>query len=69
MLLIYLHVKRQYLGKFVLFADDTNLFVEGETAEEAFKKANEVLSALNVYMILNKLHINMKNKIFRGYNR
>ena len=47
------------LGKFVLFADDTNLFVEGETAKEAFKNANEVLSALNVYMILNKLHINM----------
>ena len=47
------------LGKFVFFAVDTNLFVEGETAKEAFKKANEVLSALNVYMILNKFHIKM----------
>ena len=47
------------LGTFVLFADDTNIFVEGESIEEAYKKGNELLSSVKTYMILNKLHINM----------
>ena len=47
------------LGTFVLFADDTNIFVEGKTAQEAYKKGNILLNSLQKYMILNKLHINM----------
>ena len=47
------------LGAFVLFADDTNIFVEGESAEEAFRKGNKLLSSVRKYMTLNKLHINM----------
>jgi len=31
------------LGTFILFADDTNIFVEGNTAEEAYSKANTLL--------------------------
>ena len=47
------------LGAYVLFADDTNIFVEGATAQEAYEKSNELLKCLYKYMILNKLHVNM----------
>lgn len=47
------------LGVYVLFADDTNIFVEGATAKEAYEKGNELLKCLYKYMILNKLHVNM----------
>ena len=47
------------LGLFILFADDTNIFVEGKSAEDAYRKGNSLLSSVNKYMVLNKLHINM----------
>ena len=47
------------LGEFVLFADDTNIFVSSHSLSEAFAKANNLLSSLSKYMTLNKLHINM----------
>ena len=47
------------LGTFIMFADDTNIFVEGETVEDAYTKGNILLSILRKYMLLNKLHINM----------
>ena len=46
-------------GEFVLFADDTNIFVVGKDRKEAFTKANEVLRKIYLYMISNQLHINM----------
>ena len=42
-----------------MFADDTNIFVEGETVDEAYAKSNNLLSVLQTYMLMNKLHINM----------
>ena len=47
------------LGTFIMFADDTNIFVEGQTVEEAYAKGNELLKSVQRYMFLNKLHINM----------
>ena len=47
------------LGTYVLFADDTNIFVEGSTVKEVYDKGNELLTSLSKYMLLNKLHINM----------
>ena len=47
------------LGTFILFADDTNIFVAGESAEDAYSKGNLLLASLNKYMLMNKLHINM----------
>ncbi|MCP4490436.1 MAG: hypothetical protein GY820_24420 [Gammaproteobacteria bacterium] len=47
------------LGVYVLFADDTNIFVEGKTIQEAYDKANSLLRSVNRYMLLNKLHINL----------
>ena len=47
------------LGTLVLFADDTNIFVEGASAKDAYDKGNKLLKSLHQYMTLNKLHINM----------
>ena len=47
------------LGSFILFADDTNIFVEGATVEEAYRKGNSLLQSVKEYMTHNKLHINM----------
>lgn len=45
---------------FILYADDTNIFISGKTQSETFYVANEVLSAVNKYMYVNQLHINLK---------
>ena len=60
------------LGKFILFADDTNIFVSGNTLKEAFSNSNTLLESLNQYMVLNKLHINLTKccyMIFRPKRR
>ena len=45
-------------GEFILYADDTNIFVVADSKAEAFKKANKVLELVNSYMMSNLLHIN-----------
>ena len=45
-------------GTFVLFVDDTNIFVLGETIDDAYTKVNCVLNCICEYMISNQLHIN-----------
>ena len=55
------------LGTYVLFADDTNIFVEGATAQEAYEKGNKLLKCLQNYMILNKLHVNMSKCCFMHF--
>ena len=59
--LIYINdiVNCSSLGKFVLFADDTNIFVSGKSLSETYSKANDLLSELNSYMTTNLLHINL----------
>ena len=52
------------LGSYILFADDTNIFVEGKTAANAYEKGNQLLKSLYRYMISNKLHINMSKCCF-----
>ena len=46
--------------EFVLFADDTNIFVKAKSEYLAYQTANEILLKVNDYMKANKLHINMK---------
>jgi hypothetical protein len=48
-------------GEFVLFADDTNIFVSGCSARIAYAQGNCVLSNVNDYMVANQLHINASN--------
>ena len=47
------------LGVFVLFADDTNIFVVGRNADDVYDKANTILQSVCRYMKANELHINM----------
>ena len=51
-------------GKFILFADDTNIFVSGATSSEAYNSANAVLRKVTEYMKANKLHINVSKCCF-----
>ena len=51
------------LGKFILFADDTNIFVSGKNEKEAYSKANKVLNDVYKYMVINQLHINMGKSV------
>ena len=45
--------------KFILFADDTNIFIAADTEKDAFDRANQILCKVYLYMISNQLHINM----------
>ena len=45
--------------QFILYADDTNIFVVGNTKDETFRLANHVLENVCRYMKCNLLHINM----------
>ena len=59
--LIYINdiVNSSNLGEFVLFADDTNIFVSSKSLSDVYFRANKLLASLSRYMTLNKLHINM----------
>ena len=63
--LIYINdiVNCSGLAKFVLFADDTNIFVIGPSKKDSIKLANKVLDTVYSYMKSNKLHINFKNVV------
>lgn len=47
------------IASFIIFADDTNLFIDGKTPQEAVNKANQVLDRLKLYLEANYLHINI----------
>ena len=55
--------------KFILFADDTNIFINALSLEELYTKANALLRKLSHYIDANYLHINLKKSkciIFRS---
>ena len=52
------------MGKFVLFADDTNIFVASDTKDKVYDMANKVLEAVSTYMNVNLLHINAKKSCY-----
>ena len=52
---------------FILFADDTNIFVSGPTYSETMDRANEVLQAVSDYMWANKLHINLSKTCYMHF--
>ena len=49
---------------FVLFADDCNSFISDESISGVFKKANDLINRLKVYIDANYLHINLKKSKF-----
>ena len=60
--------KCSHLGNLVLFADDTNAFVQDKCKYTAYKKANAVLKSIHDYMLANKLHINIKKCCYIQFN-
>ena len=46
-------------SRFVLFADDTNIFIFANNETEAYEIANKTLEDLQRYMLSNQLHINL----------
>ena len=54
-------------GIFVLFADDTNIFVAGENSDEVHDKANLILECVVKYMLANQLHINMSKSCYMHF--
>ena len=55
------------LGHFVMFADDTNIFVCGDDENQAYENANIVLNKVNNYMTLNLLHINLDKSVYMHF--
>ena len=51
-------------GEFILYADDTNIFVAGNTKEEVFQKGNLIIQRVYNYMQGNLLHINLSKCLF-----
>ena len=56
-------------SELILFADDTNIFVEARTKTQAYAKANEILRQVTLYMKCNKLHINAQKSVFMNFSR
>ena len=59
-----------YLGpdcRFVLYADDTNIFVTGPSKESTYLKANFILEQVIKFMNSNLLHINMDKCCFMHF--
>ena len=55
------------LGKFVLYSDDTNIFISGSSEAEAYEKAQSVLSDIYDYMYTNQLHINVEKSCYMHF--
>ena len=49
---------------FILFADDTNIFISANSLAEVYSKANDVLKCLSLYLKANYLHINISKSKF-----
>ena len=45
--------------EFILFADGTNIFVKAKTEAETIDLANKILQNVSMYMLVNKLNINL----------
>ena len=54
---------------YVLFADDTNIFVVAKTRTEAYQNACKVLKSVENYTLANKLHINAKKSCFIEFQK
>ena len=67
--LVYINdiINSSVLGHFVLFADDTNIFVVGRDEEEVYDKANIVLKEIYEYMAMNQLHINLTKSVYMHF--
>ena len=67
--LIYINdiINSTEIGHFVLFADDTNIFVSGKSESEAYNNANQAIDNVSKYMHKNLLHINMEKSVYMHF--
>ena len=67
--LVYINdiVNSSSKGHFVLFADDTNIFISGNSEKEAYDNASIVLKQVENYMISNQLHINLTKSVYMHF--
>ena len=54
---------------YVLFADDTNIFVVAKSRDEAYRNARNVLESIQKYTLANKLHVNAKKSCFIEFQK
>ena len=68
--LIYINdlIECSKVSCFVLFADDSNIFVSGKSYNEAANNANAILDAVAKYTHANKLHINEEKTCFMHFS-
>ena len=68
--LIYINdlLKCSGSGIFVLFADDTNIFVSSKSYHDAINNANEILRSVSQYMLANKLHFNLQKSCYMYFS-
>ena len=52
---------------FVLFADDTNIFVIGKNENDVYLSAQKMLDGLYGYMYSNQLHINLTKSVYMHF--
>jgi hypothetical protein len=52
------------LGHFVIFADDTNIFIAADKKADAYRMANEVMKSVHLYLLSNQLHINIGKCVY-----
>lgn len=58
--------------EYVIYADDTSIFVSGETADDPIVSANEILNKIYAWTVANSLHINCsksKAVLFRAKSK
>ena len=53
----------------ILFADDTNIFVQAKDLKSVYKAANELLRQISDYMLCNKLHINYEKCCYMYFHK
>ena len=62
--------KNNYLDfsvNFVLYADDTNVFISCKSLQDCISVANKVLESMNMYMLRNLLHINLDKSYYMHF--
>ena len=67
--LIYINdiINSSALGNFVLFADDTNIFIVGKDEDQVYANANIVLEEVHNYLLTNQLHINKTKSVYMHF--
>ena len=56
-------------NEIILFADDTNIFVQAKSLKQAYETANKLLNEIQNYMVCNKLHINMDKSCYMHFEK